>query len=201
MGHQFEQWIKESKVTDHDGAPLIVYHGSGEKFDRFSADFVGSKHVDMEVGEIYYFSNDIKTAIWYAKDSAKQMDIKNGGYVYPVYLNLKNPLIVDFAGAGVEYLIDDIEKAKENGHDGLICRDYDDGGISDHYLVFDSKLIKSAIGNSGKYDPGDSDITDGLEGGNHFWSSTQAKKASQALLASLLVNSETKKSSLVKSMV
>lgn len=33
-----ESWFGNSKVVDKNGKPLVVYHGSPEKFDTFEPD-------------------------------------------------------------------------------------------------------------------------------------------------------------------
>lgn len=140
----FQSWFDGSKAVDAQGRPLVVYHGTAADIKAFDAQMVGSKHVDLEVGEAYFFTTCTKTASWYAADSGKQ---KNGGAnVMPVYLNLQNPLIVDFQEEGIEYLAEDIERAKANGYDGLIAINYNDGTVSDHYIAFSPSQIKSAIG-------------------------------------------------------
>ena len=59
-----------------------------------------------------------------------------------------------------------ISQARRDGHDGVIVRQILDHSVesrfdlpSDVYIVFDPKNIKSAIGNSGAYDPDDPRIT------------------------------------------
>lgn len=91
----------------------------------------------------FYFTTHRKTALWYAKDSAKLQGRRpSDGVIAVVELSMDNPKIVDFGGAGREYLAEEIDLAKRGSHDGLICRDYADGGIADHYIVFDPSKIK-----------------------------------------------------------
>ena len=164
----FEKWFGASKVVDAAGAPLVVYHGTAADITFFDASKVGSKHVDV-IGhfgdpdenanpDTFYFSDDVETANWYAKDSAKTNKPKVGANVMPVYLALKNPLVVDFMGEGIEYLAEDLERAKRDGNDGLIARNYNDGGVSTHYIAFAPGQIKSALGNNGCFDADHSDI-------------------------------------------
>lgn len=153
---RFWEWAGDTKAVDAQGRPRVLYHGTAGSIEAFDPALVGSRHVDMEVGPAYYFTDDVKTASWYAKDSGKQA--KGGANVVPVYLSMKNPLIVDFQEEGIEYLEEELVRAKENGHDGLICRNYNDGGVSDHYIVFDPAQVKSAIGNEGTFDPSSSDL-------------------------------------------
>jgi hypothetical protein len=160
----FKAWFDRSKVVDAAGEPLVVYHGTGDSFDAFSANKIGSRHVDVDAGSAFFFSDDIGTANWYAESAGRQSG--NGGVVIPVYLSLKNPLVVDFQGEGLEFLQEEILRAKEGGHDGLIARNYYDGSVSNHYIAFRSEQIKSAIGNNGDFDPNNADIRFSFAGTN-----------------------------------
>lgn len=145
----FAKWFAASKAI-RDGLPLVVYHGTSGDFAEFDPTKVGSRHVDVESGTAFFFSDDPKTADYYAKSAGKQS--KGGAHVRPVFLSLQNPLISDFQGEGLEYLAEDIEKAKLNGNDGLIALNYNDGRISTHYIAFHPDQIKSAIGDNGNYE-------------------------------------------------
>ena len=119
---------------------------------------------------------------------------ETGANIVPVYLRMENPYIVDaggegYAGSGMPMapgikgaldLAKIIKKAKANGHDGVIMKnftdpggeavyDYDRNGYnasghmpseepSDVYIAFNGKQVKSAIGNRGTFDPKSSRI-------------------------------------------
>ena len=83
-----------------------------------------------------------------------------GKNLIPAYLTLKNPLVFDANGenpsgiGGIDRLI---QKAKKDGHDGVIIKNFDDAaGISndnaDHYIAFSPTQIKSVF-NRGTFDP------------------------------------------------
>lgn len=146
---EFSEWSSGTKVTDPDGQPLMVFHGTADDFSEFGADHIGKRHVDLEVGDAYFFTNDVKTANWYATSAAKAAG-GAGANVIPVYLALRNPMIVDFQGTGIETLAEDIEDAKTRGHDGLIALNYDDGKISDHYIAFHPWQIRPALSHAGR---------------------------------------------------
>ena len=152
----FKRWHEGSHVVDKQGRPLVVYHGTGGDFSKFQADLTGSRHRDLEVGGAFYFSDDKETANWYAESAGRQA--KGGANVMPVYLRMTNPLVVEYGGADSQYLYEDIQKAKDLGHDGVLARNIDDGGVSTHFIAFDRSQIKSAIGNDGTWDH-PSDIT------------------------------------------
>lgn len=130
---------------------LVLYHGSAESFEAFRSELVGTRHADIIRDECedesleptaFYFTNDLETAIWYAKSSAEKLGKPAvDGVVISVSLSITNPKEVDFQGTGRETLGEELAAAKRNGNDGLICLDYDDGGVSDHYVVFDPSKI------------------------------------------------------------
>ena len=85
----------------------------------------------------------------------------DGQNVLPVYLSIKDPLVVDAAGENaVGFDIPGaIRRAFQGGHDGLIINNLDDAaGLTNqeatHYVVFDPAQIKS-VNNVGSFDPAD----------------------------------------------
>lgn len=79
----FHRWFGESKATDDSGRPLVVYHGS-------------NAHAYTE-GEIENFNtNNQRGGAFFSNrsDIAKQY----GEKLYPTYVSLKNPLIIDGKG-------------------------------------------------------------------------------------------------------
>ena len=84
-------------------------------------------------------------------------DVKtDGGNIMPLYLSMKNPLIVDQNGTRHrdETYYSIASRAAKSGHDGVIIKNtHDGGGRDDIYIAFRPEQIKSAIGNSGAFDP------------------------------------------------
>ena len=76
----------DSRLLDEDGKPKIFYHGSRNKFDEFKHGDFGVRGSN-EATEGFYFSPFEEGAEVY---SGKRF---NTGYVYPVYLSIKNPYI------------------------------------------------------------------------------------------------------------
>ncbi|MFQ5645155.1 MAG: hypothetical protein ACE5FQ_15875, partial [Thiogranum sp.] len=86
-----------------------------------------------------------------------------GASIYPVYLQIKNPLVADLTKPRARQSIAALaEKAKKKGHDGIIVkvRAHEREGIPERYEygVFRPEQIKSAIGNRGTFDPSDPNI-------------------------------------------
>lgn len=141
-------------MTDKQASPVptVLYHGTARPFESFRADLTGSRHADVvrESGEdvtvdptAFYFTDDLATAIWYARDSARQDGIpESEGVVMEVRVALANPKVVQFGGAGREYLAEEIISARQSGCDGVICLRYDDGGVSNHYIAFHAHQLE-----------------------------------------------------------
>ena len=78
---------------------------------------------------------------------------ESGGNVMPVKLRLQNPYIHDFEHKGYRDVTYHhlLTKAKEEGHDGAIFKNTNDGGpLTDVYIVFDESQIRSRFA---KFDP------------------------------------------------
>lgn len=75
-----------SKVVDENGEPKVVYHGTNNTNPDYTR-FTVFKHSDPRVKKyVHFFSS--------SRDVAGSM----GSYVYDVFLNIKNPLIIDAGG-------------------------------------------------------------------------------------------------------
>jgi hypothetical protein len=146
---EFKNWFGDwendadtsSKVVDKSGTPLIVYHGTSEKFDTFDKNKIGKNHWQSRGG-----SNDPNDgAIFFTdkKNSASHYAGKSGNVV-KAYLNIKNPLTessIDYFGAVDKYDLNPsyyVKRAIENGHDGTIISS-PNGSL---YIVFNEDQIK-----------------------------------------------------------
>lgn len=85
----FNAWFKGSKVVDEHGNPLKVYHGANADIQAFNHQYIG-KGLD-QFGPGFYFTTQTHTASGYADTK------KDNAVVYPVYLNIKNPLNANFS--------------------------------------------------------------------------------------------------------
>lgn len=74
----FYEWFGDSKVVDEQGRSLVVYHGTSMEFDVFKRKY-------------HFFSNNENVAAGYGSKNPM-----------PVYLSMKNPLIVDAYGQSFE---------------------------------------------------------------------------------------------------
>lgn len=81
---KFNDWFKGSKVVDKDGKPLIVYHGTKEKFDKFSPEKMNWQTIMSQQGAGYYFTDNEKQAKGYGKPMKMYLSIKNP-FILPKY--------------------------------------------------------------------------------------------------------------------
>lgn len=149
---EFKRWFGDSKVVDAQGKPLVVYHGTEQDFDTF----LPSKR-PKEPG-IFFAVHPAIASAYAGHDPQGNFHAPDMGSVLPVYLKIENPLVVDFMG-GKTGRTEAFKRAIEGGHDGVLLKNhYDAGGVQDQWAVFRPEQIKSAIGNSGAFDPNDQNI-------------------------------------------
>ena len=175
----FRRWFGDSQVVDSSGRPLVVYHGTNKDFSFFDPSMVASQTGNATSYLGHFFSESPKEAGRYAMDFSGL----KGGVVMPVYLSLQNPKrlnykdLNDISMAAFDASLsagewktregrDKISRARarsiqmakdlrkqliKDGHDGAVVKI---GGI-DEYIAFYPSQVKSAVGNSGRYSPGD----------------------------------------------
>jgi hypothetical protein len=165
----FTEWFGGSQVTDGDGQPRVVYHGTDSGFDEFDPGKIGSATDPGELGAAFYFSTDAKVV----------GDKKTAGM--PVYLKAEIPLRLKAESFSVNKKglvtaalgIDSGSSAAEitaaaikAGFDSVVL-DYSPIGYNHSEIaVFTPTQIKSATGNSGSFDPKNPKITRAMRAGN-----------------------------------
>lgn len=88
--NEFLKWFGDSKVTNDDGQPLVVYHGTPEIFDAFDPKKAGGHDVE---GAGFYFTSDKTEASGYANGASRiNKESDNTGPVHEVYLKIENPI-------------------------------------------------------------------------------------------------------------
>jgi hypothetical protein len=176
--NEFKSWFGNSKVVDEQGNPLIVYHGTSKKFSVFKLPSSKQK-IKSSLGKFgFYFTGDSKLAssfgrINWSKENSK---FKNGASVFPVYLSIKKPYIMDIyefikisneLGGDVDSRRNDLIK---NGYDGIIIKKPTSGYWAssmvmdefptDQFVAFEPNQIKSATGNKGTFNPNSDNINE-----------------------------------------
>lgn len=151
----FWRWFGDSQVIDADGRPLVVFHGTRSSFDSFSLDNQGKSNGLIFSRGIYMTGNPAYAGMMTRGEA--------GGNIMPVYAVLKNPVIFESyadahsIGVGGWSLIE-----RDDEHDGVIVKD---GGELSEIIAFRPSQIKSASGNSGKFDGANPDIRFSRSGG------------------------------------
>lgn len=133
------EYFKDSKVRDAEGNLLVVYHGTRSGgFNEFSHDAIGSATDYGYLGRGFYFTGRESVAKYYA-GYLNSSEVKKG------YVNVTNPIILpdkrDLAyymeslmesgsfdilyeeDANYERSIAFTKWLKDNGYDGVICKD------------------------------------------------------------------------------
>ena len=144
----FDSWFKGSKIVDSKGKPLVCYHGTTQEFNQLHIPEHGVAYFTPAKGYSY---------------------IERSPNVYPVYLAIKKPFMVDRSqlAESANDWPDWIEELKQSGYDGIVyakASDLTKGplGWGDDYpqiLAFYPNQIKSAISNTGEFNPKDNRIT------------------------------------------
>ncbi|MCD8071279.1 MAG: ImmA/IrrE family metallo-endopeptidase, partial [Akkermansiaceae bacterium] len=104
---------------------------------------------------------------WWNRGIAKdEMPLPQESRLYEVFLNVRNPLIIDEHGKKFREMGRKAYRAKNTGHDGLIVKDVRDPGSYEAQIsngksiaVFKPEQIKSATENRGTYSSRNADIT------------------------------------------
>jgi hypothetical protein len=157
----FKAWFADSKVVDEQQCPLVVYHGTQADVNQFDEGKQGSVTDDGFAGAGFYFTDDAEVASAYSGFSVED----TGGNVMPVYLSLQNPKIISsysdlYPDGKIPGNRTDAKRVRNalmaQGHDGVIMR----GKSMNQYVAFSPQTIKSALGNSGAFDPASPSLTD-----------------------------------------
>jgi len=132
----FWRWFGDSKVVDADGRPLVVYHGTGEKFSR----------INLKKGAqgLFWFASD-RSAI-----EAGEVGASGNGFIMELYAKIENP--ADWK----QYDQLMLDEFKSRGLDGAVLPEKD--GAMTGFIINRPTQIKSATGNRGTFDPADASI-------------------------------------------
>lgn len=156
----FQRWFWDSKVVDDEGRPLVVFHGTNHEFSRFDQNRLGYSVDNPTTAFGHYFSSDCADALFWADRAVARRRAAIGSqHVLPVYLSIKNPKVLTpekfhyyLQTARESTIASHLESWKQAGYDGIItCRG--EGSSLMWYVAFEPCQIKSAIGNSGRFDP------------------------------------------------
>ena len=98
LSQQQIEYFKNSKVRDENGNLIVMYHGT------LKGGFSIFNPVYSKDGISLFFTDDREVAESYTRGFGETIpDYKKGSYgktIYPVYLNITNPMIIDAKGNG-----------------------------------------------------------------------------------------------------
>ena len=170
---RFRRWFGDSKVVDKNGQPLVAFHSTDKDFSEFNVgkgaplrtknlDYTGQLGSWFTAPSLYdreYETGNAENAVTFSEGN-------EGDNIMPVHLSIKNPMEYE----GFEDLREDRDSYKsineykkaliDQGYDGVVVRNsMTDGNVDrDDWVAFKPTQIKSAIGNTGEFNPEDADI-------------------------------------------
>ena len=174
---EFKRWFAGSKIVDDRGNPLRLYHGTTTgpaNEEYFSTGQGGYIYVapDPTYTENYNYGQGGKTFALYAK-ATRPFDLRKFGSSV-LHRDLLKARLSD-AGVDISPFKDESglykpiyqwvklpgfkEALEDAGFDAIWLRESAGGGEGDALLLFDTRQLKSAIGNRGTYDGDDPRIT------------------------------------------
>lgn len=140
-----------SKVVDENGEPLVVYHGTME-----SGFYTFDTNINPYRKGTYFVNNKFVS--------------EGYGDIYPSFLNIRNPKIVDFEGSNwnnnEKYGNTDkvVRETDSAIYDGTIIQNVTDSGGNKgkgndiDFIIFEPNQIKSATENNGNFSTENNDI-------------------------------------------
>jgi hypothetical protein len=140
---EFKRWFGDSTAVDERGNPAVWYHGTTAKedFNVFKP--------NPAFGGAIFVSPSAKYANMFTKDLGNSLR----GRVYPIYVKIEKtaPGIIQWD----QYESEKLAEVKRKGYDSARVTD-GDGVVN--IAVFNPTQIKSAIGNTGAFNPENPDI-------------------------------------------
>src|ERR687887_477029 len=134
---EFKAWFGKSTVVDEKGAPLVVYHGTGEDFAAFDLD-----RVQFPRGSLFATS-DPALASSHAQGKSRPN-------VMPLYAAIERPATKEqYLAAGMH-----ADTLRAQGFDGAV---WNDGSGRKIFVAFEPRQFKSVF-NRGTFDPADPNI-------------------------------------------
>lgn len=149
----FWRWFGDSRVTDDQGRPLVVYHGTNADFTEFDPAMAGETTDSGWYGKGLYFTPNTN---WTFAEDAADSTGEGAANVMPVYLSIKDPY---YAIAGEHG--DLTGSSADRGRDGVIVRyehDHEKAFQIAEIVALRPNQIKSSIGNTGQFSPDTDDI-------------------------------------------
>lgn len=160
-----DRFLEGSKVRER------LYHATPKNFSEFKP---GGEDPTLSGPAMWFSTDSQKQPAMHNISGGREGQFRGGVNVMPVYVQAKNPLVLDdpvmldwaqtvFAGGSREFpeLLAPkwVEEIRKEGYDSIIFADPYGKGRTQEVIMFQPEKIKSAIGNRGTYDVSERDIT------------------------------------------
>jgi len=193
----FKKWHAGSKAVDEQGRPLVLYHGTIYQTGTGRVKSIGDIHSFDRLfsTKIRQHSGDT-VGSWFSTNPGEGgAEMYSGAFagsaIYPVYLSIKNPhettfglmnrrarLLANGKDDGRMLGKPEVDAyrqwLKDIGKDGIkiVHDEYNPSGSTefkhqDAWIALEPEQIKSAVGNTGEYDPENKMITKKVGGTIH----------------------------------
>ena len=138
--------------SENDSKGIFLRDINWEEINRLAQE---ENNLNGNTQKLKELNDKIKSEIeakWKVKTNANPRIIS-------LFLNIRNPYIIDYANNKQTDLSQDIKTAIKNTNDGVIFNNLNDGdGVDDIFVVFDSEQIKLADGTNTTFDRNNPDI-------------------------------------------
>ena len=182
---EFQAWFGGSKVVDQNGQPLVLYHGTSDKVSKFKAiggiagHFSTAEAANTRLGDRAEDAgresrrdllpgSSLIPVFLSIKNPVRMSDVHfDEGFTFARDLQTKGILteeeLLPIVGPGgprsdAKQVAAMVELLKAKGYDGIVYKNNIEAAGADTYIPFSPEQVKSAIGNSGAFDPKDARI-------------------------------------------
>ena len=160
----FKTWFGRSKVTDTQGQPRPVFHGTAEDFNEFRDEHTGRSTGHMTAPLGHFFAEDRGSAQRYAEKASAGVPADER--VISAYLSVEKPYTMklrDFMEIDSQDEARALRaKLQREGYDGIHLPDAGKG----QWIAFDSRQVKSTE-NRGTFDRSNPDIRFSVDADRH----------------------------------
>lgn len=173
----FWRWFDQSKITDGwegEGEPLRLYHITRGDFDAFRVGADARDPLGGGSGPVIYMTNDPEDQRAAHNVGGFGGQFKEGTHVMPLYAAIRQPLYIDAVnrnavvqelglGRGVPFIWTraDVDALMAAGYDGVVL--FQDEAPTE-VMAFRPEQVKSALANSGAFEPASPDLCCRSEG-------------------------------------
>lgn len=170
----FKKWFGKSQITESwegVGDPRVLYHATTGNFDTFRKGKDATDPLGPGSGPVIFMGTDPSDLRAAHNVGGADGRFKDGTNVMPLYASIKKPMYVTLKrgsqpseaeqyslskGWPVLWTQKDVDALSAAGFDGAVI--FSDDNTPTEVVAFNPSQVKSAIGNSGAFDPKDARI-------------------------------------------